>query len=308
MLLIILSCIGLSGSDQTAVTTGGDVSPTPAVESEQGFMLTRWTVGMQVHSAAVADDGEAVYGAIGGGTVCTFDGDGTMIADSDVSADADLRDSRGNQALAATESGVELLDVNNNAVKRWEVAGVRDAAMREQGVVAVTASAIRWFNDASEVASMPTAGCSSLSLDREADVAWVACGSSVVAYEVDNATGFAVEGGASRVAWSTEAGLLFVVDAAGSQLSAITPEGAVVWSEALSGNAKGLVAVGGTDVAAVLVGGDEVNQLVLVSGVDGSILDAGKTDATRINGAHAQPVLELNGGFSTSLVDVEIGG
>lgn len=312
MLFLIVSCVAYLAMIDEVQSEGTDFGGSPASAtpdaSEQGFMLTRYVVGMEVRSGAVADDGEAFYGGIGGGTVCTFDGDGVMVADSSVSESAVMQGSRGELALAATAEGLEVLDTRNQAVKDWAIPGVREGALRDRGAVALSDTALTWVNGAGVEATMPLGGCRGLSVDRAADVAWLACGGSLVAYEPDDARPLPLEGGAYRAVWSPGLDGLFVVSQDGSTLEGVTAEGEVLWSTPLDAPVLGLVAVGGTDAAALLLAGPDTNEVRLVEGVTGAFVDRLPTDATGIGAAYEQPVVELNGGLTSVVLDVELSG
>lgn len=313
MLIALLSCAVLVA----VLDDENSVEPTPIgwqgggydmPESANGRLMSRWSTGMVFETAVMDDDGEGAYGDIGGGTVCTFDGDGVMVGDTSVSQTADMEDARGTHALASTDQGLTLIDLNVRQSRRWDVEGVRVAELRAHGAVAFTdGDQVVWFDAEGEVNRHDAPGCRGLSLDRVSDTAWLGCGSTLLATTADGSWSVPVELGVSRVVWSEAASALFVVSEDGGTLSAVDIDGSTIWSQTIADPVLNIVAVGGDDAVALLVEHESGNEVVLFDGETGSMLDAMPIDGDKLRGSREAPVLIVFGEYVSYVLDVETG-
>ena len=313
MLIALLSCAVLVAvlDDETTVEPtriGWDGGGYDTPQSANGRLMSRWSTAMVFETAVMDDDGEGAYGDIGGGTVCTFDGDGVMVGDTTVSPTADVEDARGTHALASTPEGLTLIDLQIRQSRRWDVAGVRVAELRAHGAVALTErDEVVWFDSEGEVNRFAAPGCRGLSLDRETDTAWLGCGPTLLATTAQESWSVPVELGVSRLTWSEGASALFVVSEDGATLSAVDLDGATIWSQTIADVVVGLVAVGGDTSVALLVEHESGNEVVLFDGETGAMLDAMPIDGDKLRGSREAPVLVVYGAYVSYVLDVETG-
>jgi hypothetical protein len=279
--------------------------PPEAEVSASGMLMSTSSAYAQLDSAAVTDDGEKFMAVMGGSTWCTFvTDDGYMEMDTTADTNVAVHDVYAYTPLVSTNKGLAFIDEAGNTTTYLELEGVVSAQFRNTGSAVYTRDGLlRWYDGDAIEDVVSVGSCSALDVDREGDIAWMACADGVVR---SNGPDFKVFGdSATRVAWSDSEAMVVAVDSSYRTLTAMDDDGVELWSADAGAPVLDIVAVADRALFAAILEGSDGNEIALIDAGTGAIIDRLAVEGTHISAANHAARLVVLGGYTTSVFEVE---
>jgi len=277
--------------------------------SESGLLMSRSSAYVHLDSAAMSDDGQVFFAVMAGTTWCSFQAENAYM-DLDTTADTELgvQDIQADVPLVVTRDGLASIDSYGVTTTEWAISNVEAARFRADGAGAVALGSdgtLTWFDGVEETDRDRVGNCTALAMDRDSDIAWLACPTGLVR-ATPGASEVVATGAVGRVAWSNDAAMAATVSVDRDSVTGVDGKGATLWTFTSAARVLDIEPIADRPFFAVLTAaGDDPAELLLLSADTGEVVDRIASEGTNVHAAHDAARLVVLGGYVTQVYDVE---
>jgi hypothetical protein len=229
--------------------------------TNQMYFEPRSDLESRTSSIVLYEGSELGHGSMNEQT-CQFDTrNGLIIEDWDLPTSTEtVEDVRGQIVLAKSAQGLHVFDENGwDQANDIALSGVLHSRMTLDGVASLLSDEqgcrLDWRNDdlvtTTELDDAVCASASGFAVDPATEQAWVAYGEDVASVTADGVTNLGLE--ADLASLDEPSGTVFFAQRGGTTVSAITAEGAVMWSVDTNAEIFDMDDMGAIGAAAVVV-------------------------------------------------------
>jgi hypothetical protein len=183
-------------------------------------------------------------------------------------------DSNENSTLVIGNSGNNIFILNNDwngTTTTTYVDNVQDALFFQDGLVAIVQNndcSINWFNNTGDLDSHSIIPCDQESFVVDSSsTAYISTGSELIIASPENT--FLVESDSNLSAFDSTQNILYVAQRNNNIVSALNPEGILIWTTTLNLPVVSLDDMGVEGAVAIMTGGDTLGEIIILDGATG---------------------------------------